>query len=191
MTFGFKNAPAHFQRAMNLMLKDLIDTCVLVYLDDILIFSRDEVEHEEHVRSVFERLAQSQFHVKRSKCELFLPKIEFLGHQVSAAGVEVVQSKVDAIAKWPVPTCIRDVQAFLGLCNYYRRFIRSFAALALPLTDLTRKANEFQWTVACAEAFETLKNKLTSAPILQVYDPDREAQLWVDASDYAVGAALV
>ena len=109
MMFGFKNAPAQFQRAMNLMLKDLVDTCVLVYLDNILIFLWDEAEHEEHVRSVFEQLAKSQFHVKRSKCELFLPKIEFLGHQVSAAGVEVVQSKVDAIAKWPAPTSIRDV----------------------------------------------------------------------------------
>ena len=122
---------------------------------------------------------------------MFLPKVEFLGHQVSSQGIQVVDSKVDAVVKWPTPTCVRDVQAFLGLCNYYRRFIKAFALIALPLTNLTRKAIAFEWTSGCQSAFIDLKSRLTSAPILQVYDPERITQLWVDASDFAVGATLV
>ena len=134
---------------MNQLLGDLVDVCALVYLDDILFFSRTEEEHRKHVRMVFDKLAQSKYHVKRKKCELFSEKFEFLGHTVSAAGVGVVQAKVDAIKQWPQPTCIKDVQAFLGLANYYRRFVKGFAQIALPLTNLTRKSQDFAWSEAC------------------------------------------
>ena len=97
---------------------------------------------------------------------MFLPEVEFLGHVVSADGIKVAQTKVDAVAQWPVPTCVRDVQAFLGLANFYRRFVRRFADIARPLTDLTRKDIEFVWTAECAASFETLKTALTTALVL-------------------------
>ena len=109
MTFGFKNAPAHFQRSMNLLLADLLDECVLVYMDDILIYSKTASEHRDHVKQVFARLSAKGWHVKQKKCALFLPAVEFLGHVVSADGVKVVESKVDAIKQRPEPGCIRDV----------------------------------------------------------------------------------
>jgi len=109
MTFGFKNAPAHFQRSMNLLLADLLDECVLVYMDDILIYSKTASEHRDHVKQVFARLNAKGWHVKQKKCALFLPAVEFLGHVVSADGVKVMESKVDAIKQWPEPGCIRDV----------------------------------------------------------------------------------
>ena len=109
MMFGFKNAPAHFQRSMNLLLADLLDECVLVYMDDILIYSKAASEHRDHVKQVFARLNAKGWHVKQKKCALFLPAVEFLGHVVSADGVKVVESKVDAIKQWPEPGCIRDV----------------------------------------------------------------------------------
>ena len=105
---------------MNQLLGDLVDICALVCLDDILIFSHTEEEHQKHVHMVFDKLAQSKYHVKCKKCELFSEKVEFLGRTVSAAGVGIVQAQVDAIKQWPQPTCIKDVQAFLGLANYYR-----------------------------------------------------------------------
>ena len=109
MTFGFKNAPAHFQRSMNLLLADLLDECVLVYMDDILIYSKTASEHRDHVKQVFARLNAKGWHVKQKKCALFLPAVEFLGHVVSADGVKVVESKVDAIKQWPEPGCICNV----------------------------------------------------------------------------------
>ena len=109
MTFGFKNAPAYFQRSMNLLLAELLDECVLVYMDNILIYSKTASEHRDHVKQVFARLNAKGWHVKQKKCALFLPAVEFLGHVVSADGVKVVELKVDAIKQWPEPGCIRDV----------------------------------------------------------------------------------
>lgn len=129
--------------------------------------------------------------MKRSKCEALLDSVEFLGHVVSSKGVHMVPGKVAAVADWPTPTCVRDVQAFLGLANYYRRFCRGFAAVAKPLTDLTKKGVEFAWTDACAGAFTQLKLLLTEAPVLQIFDPSGRHEVHVDASDYACGAVLL
>ena len=140
---------------------------------------------------VFDRLAQSKYHIKQKKCELFSEKVEFFGHNVSAAGVGVVQAKVDAIKQWPQPICIKDVQAFLGLVNYYRRFVKGFAQIALTLTNLTHKSQDFVWTETCEQSFRTLKQQLMETPILQVYDDSLPIAVWVDASDFAIGATLV
>ena len=133
---------------MNLLMGDLLDECVLVYMDDILIFSKTEEEHRRHVHRVFEQLNQHNWRVKQKKCALFLPAVEFLGHVVSAEGIKVTADKVAAVTAWPVPQCVRDVQAFLGLANFYRCFIRHFAAKAKPLTDLTQKGVTFKWEAA-------------------------------------------
>ena len=133
---------------MNQLLGDLANVCALVYLDDILIFSHTKDEHEKHVCMVFDRLTQFKYHAKCKQCELFSEKVEFLGHTVLAAGVGVVSAKVDAIKKWPQPICIKDVQVFLGLANYYQRFVKGFAQIALPLTNLTHKSQDFVWSEA-------------------------------------------
>ena len=144
MPYGLKNSPSHFQWSMNLLLADWLNNCVLVYIDDILIYSKTAEEHVAHVKAVFEHLAAKNCHVKERKCALLLPEMEFLGHVVSAAGVKVAVDKVDVVVSWPTLTCVCEVQGFLGLANLYRRFIKNFATIAKPLTHLTKKAIEFK-----------------------------------------------
>ena len=124
---------------MNLLLANLLDKCVLVCMDDILIYSKMADDHVVHVKAVFERLAAKNWHIKEKKCALFLPGVKFLGHVVSADGVKVAVDKVDAVSSWPMPTCVREVQGFLGLANFYKRFMKGFAGVAKPITNLTRK----------------------------------------------------
>ena len=140
---------------------------------------------------MFERLAAKNWNVKEKKCALFLLEVKFLGHMVSAADVKVAVDKVDAVASWTTLTYVCEVQGFLGLANFYRRFVKGFAAIAKTLTNLTKKAIEFKWEAMEEAAFEALKKALTTAPILQVFDEEKPHEVWVDASDYAVGATLV
>ena len=135
---------------------------------------------------VFDSLAQFKHHIKHKKYELFSEKVEFLGHTVSVAGVGIVQAKVDAIKQWSWPICTKDIQAFLGLTNYYHQFVKGFAEIALPLTNLTRKSQDFAWTEACEQLFRALKQWLTETPILQVYDSSLPIAMWVDTSDFAI-----
>ena len=125
------------------------------------------------------------------KCALFLPEVEFLGHVVSAKGVKVVFDKVDAVLSWPMATCVRKVQGFLGLANFYRRFVKGFVAIAKPLTKLRKKDKDFMWGTDKEAIFKMSKEAPTSAPILQVFDKDKLHEVWVNASDYAVGATLM
>ena len=148
-------------------------------------------DHVAHVKAVFECLATKNWHVKENKCALLLPEVEFLGHVVSAEGVKVAVDKVDAVSSWLTPTCVQEVWGFLGLANFYRRFVKDFAAIAKPLTDLTRKDKDFTWVTEEEATFNKLKEALTSAPILQVFDKDKLHEVWVDASDYTVGTTLV
>ena len=120
---------------MNLLLANLLDKCVLEYVDDILIYSKTTEEYVTHVKVVFKHLTAKNWHVKEKKCALFSPEVEFLGHVVSAAGVKVAVDKVDTVASWATPTCVREVQGFLGLANFYRRFVKNHAAIAKPLID--------------------------------------------------------
>ena len=123
MPFGLKNASLHFRRSMNLLLADLLDKCVLFYMDDILIYSEMDGDHVVHVKAVFECLVAKNWHIKEQKCALFLPEVEFLGHMVSAEGAKVAVDKVDAVSSWLTPICVREVQGFLGLGKFYRRFV--------------------------------------------------------------------
>lgn len=139
LCFGLTNAPATFQHAMNSAFRGLLGKFVLVYLDDILVFSKNEQEHVEHLRQVLDILRQQKYYAKMSKCEFMKAEVPFLGHLVSAAGVRVDPRKVEAIRDWPTPTTVTQVRSFLGLANYFRRFMQGYASMSAPLSDLTKK----------------------------------------------------
>ena len=188
--FGETNGPAVCQRMMTELLKDFIDLFVVVYLDDILIFSKDLEEHKRHVASVLERLMDNKLIVKASKCLFHCPEVTFLGFVISSNGISADPEKVDAVQNFPVPWNLKSVRSFLGLINFYRRFIPDFSKLALPLTKLTKKNAPFIWTDDCQLAFETLRNRLTQDVTLPHIDPDAPFYLATDASDLALGAVL-
>lgn len=190
MPFGLTNAPASFQHLMNHIFRDMLDISVIVYLDDILIFSQSEEEHKGHVREVLRRLREFQLYAKPEKCEFHTNRVEFLGFIVTPNGIEMDPGKVEAITKWPKPNNLKELQSYLGFINFYRRFIEGFSRAARPLHDLTRKDAEFEWTESCQEAFDTLKEKVTTAPVLRHFDPEHETMVETDASDYAMGAVL-
>ncbi|GKC06403.1 putative reverse transcriptase domain-containing protein [Tanacetum coccineum] len=157
MPFGLTNAPAVFMDLMNRIFHEYLDKFVIVFIDDILVYSKSEEEHEQHLRIVLEILRQKK---------LWLQQVAFLGHIVSADGIIMDPAKVEAITKWPRPTTVTEVRSFLGLAGYYRRFVEGFSRLALPLTQLMRKGEKFVWTDERQESFEELKRRPVSAPIL-------------------------
>ncbi|GJP40450.1 hypothetical protein CLOM_g132 [Closterium sp. NIES-68] len=191
MPFGLTNAPATFQAEMNHILRPLLDECVVVYLDDILIYSHDMKQHVEHLRRVFEILRRERFYVKLSKSEFALEKVQFLGHMVSAQGVHVDPKKIEAVRTWKTPENVKELQQFLGFANYYNRFVPQYAKLAAPLTNLLKKNTPYKWETKHQEAVEQLKQALTSAPVLILPDPERDYVIEADASDQAVGAVLM
>ncbi|CAI5485838.1 unnamed protein product [Closterium sp. Naga37s-1] len=151
---------------MNHILRPLLDECVVVYLDDILIYSKNMKEHVEHLRKVFEILRKNKFYVKLSKSDFALKKVQFLGHMVSAEGVHVDPRKIEAVKKWKVPENVKELQQFLGFANYYNRFVPQYAKIAAPLTDLLKKDTPFKWDTPHQQAMEQLQTALTTAPIL-------------------------
>ena len=190
MPFGVANAPATFQREMQRVFRMRLHDSVLVYIDDILVFSRRVDEHAEHVEWVLQQLRANGYYANPDKCEFFQERVSFLGHVISADGVAVQQHKVDAVAQWPTPQSVSDVRRFLGLTSYYRRFVSGFSGLAAPLSDLTRKDTAFVWGDKEAAAFAQLKAALQSAPVLLTPDNAKPYTLHTDASGYAVGATL-
>ena len=190
MPFGIANAPAAFQREMQRILKERLGVSVLVYIDDILIFSRNAEEHAEHVEWVLSQLRRHRYYANPDKCEFFQSRVHFLGHVISEGGVAVQQHKVDAVAKWPRPQCVSDVRKFLGLTSYYRRFVAGHSSLSAPLSDLTRKDTPFVWGEKEEDSFQQLKAALASAPVLITPDNSKPYVLHTDASGYAVGASL-
>ncbi|CAI7767097.1 unnamed protein product [Closterium sp. NIES-53] len=165
--------------------------CVVVYLDDILIYSKDMKQHVEHLRRVFEILRRERFYVKLSKIEFALKKVQFLGHMVSAQGVHVDQKKIEAVRTWKTPENVKELQQFLGFANYYSRFVPNYAEIAAPLTNLLKKNTPYQWEAKHQEAVEQLKTTLMSAPVLILPDPELDYVIEADASDQAVGAVLM
>ncbi|CAI7833834.1 unnamed protein product [Closterium sp. NIES-54] len=191
MPFGLTNAPATFQAEMNHILRPLLDKCVVVYLDDILIYSRDMKQHIEHLRCVFEILRREKFYVKLSKSEFALKKVQFLGHMVSAQGVHVDPKKIEAVRTWKTPENVKELHQFLGFANYYNRFVPQYAKIATPLTNLLKKNTPFKWEDVHQQAMEQLKTALTSAPVLILPDLEKDCVIEADASDQAVGAVLM
>ncbi|GJS20235.1 putative reverse transcriptase domain-containing protein [Tanacetum coccineum] len=191
MPFGLTNAPAVFMDLMNRIFHEYLDKFVIVFIDDILVYSKSEEEHERHLRIVLEILRQKKLYAKFSKCEFWLQQVAFLGHIVSADGIIMDPSKVEAITKWPRPTTVTEVRSFLGLAGYYRRFVEGFSRLALPLTQLMRKGEKFVWTDERQESFEELKRRLVSAPILTLPSGSGGFQIYSDASKKGLGYVLI
>ena len=157
MSFGLTNAPAAFMDVMNRVFKDFLDQFVIVFIDDILVYSSSEAEHEFHLRLVLQRLREHQLYAKFKKCEFWLPEVTFLGHIVGADGIKVDPSKIEAVRDWPRPRNASEVRSFLGLAGYYRRFVEGFSKIAAPMTELTTKNLKFIWSDKCEDSFQELK----------------------------------
>ena len=190
MPFGLKNAPGCFQAFINSIFGDLIDRGVLVYIDDLLLYTDTIEEHEKLLEEVFERLARHSLKVNPKKVELFRKQVAFLGHLISENGIEMDPKKLQAIEDWEFPLTVKGIQSFLGLCNYYRLFIPSFAKISAPLVDLTRKTADWTSTSEAQKAFIHLKELFKAKLVLSDPNPDEQFYLEMDASDYAIGGAL-
>ena len=190
MPFGLSNAPAAFQRFVNEIFSDMLDVCVVVYLDDILIYSDNPEEHRKHVREVLRRLRKHQLFARADKCEFHADSVEYLGYILSSEGLTMAQDKIRTVLEWPEPRKVRDIQSFLGFANFYRRFIANYSETVLPLTRLTRKSVPWDFTEDCRKAFNALKQAFTSAPVLSHWEPDRQITVETDASDYAIAGIL-
>ena len=190
MPFGLSNAPASFCRLMQIILNDLLYVCCICYLDDIIVFGETPEQLMENLDRVFTRLKEKGLKAKPSKCVLFRSPIDFLGHMVSADGIQPQPDKLAAIRDWPTPHCLRDVRAFYGLASYYRKFVRDFAKIAEPLSRMTKKNTPFTWTDETQQSFEDLKRALLDVDTLAYPTPGTPCILDTDASDVAVGAVL-
>ena len=190
MPFGLTNAPASCMRMMNEVLGPFLDKTCICYLDDILVYSSKEEEHAGHVKGILKALADANLLCKPEKCEFHTKRTEFLGFVVTPGGLSMDPSKVSAILEWKPPTNVRETQSFLGFANFYRRFVKGYSAIAAPLTELTKKDQDFAWTNKAQTAFDELKQAFTEAPILMTFDPEKPITVETDSSDYALGAVL-
>ena len=172
--FGLTNAPAIFMNLMNKIFMPYLDKFVIVFIDDILIYSKNKEDHAKHLRIALQVLREHQLYAKFSKCEFWLDQVEFLGHVISKDGISVDPAKVQAVLEWQSPKNVREVRGFLGMAGYYRRFIEGFSRIAGPMTKLLRKNAPFEWTDKCEASFQELKTRLTSAPILAVPEAGKE-----------------
>ena len=190
MPFGLSNAPATFVRLMDEVLKGLIGKHCLVYLDDVIIFGQTFDQTLSNLKLIFDRIRQHKLTLKAKKCVLFRKEVEFLGHMVTAQGVQTSPAKVEAVKTWPIPSNGAEIRSFLGFASYYRKFIPYFSSISAPLTNLTRKKVKFIWDASCQNSFETLQQKLIEAPVLAYPTPDDEFVLDTDASGAGIGAVL-
>ena len=186
--FGLAQAPAYFQKLIN----DVLKGCnfAMGYLDDIIIYSRSEKEHLEHLEEIFIRLKAAGLKLKLEKCCFFKKHIQYLGHLISEEGIQPLPEKLESIAKMPAPKNPKEVKQFLGLVGYYRKFVPRFADISKVLTHLTKKDVEFKWTPECENCFQILKEFLQQAPILKYPDPQASYMLYTDASKYTYAGIL-
>ncbi|GKD84941.1 putative reverse transcriptase domain-containing protein, partial [Tanacetum coccineum] len=191
MPFGLTNAPAVFMDLMNRVCKPYLDKFVIVFIDDILIYSKSEKEHGEHLKAILELLKKEELYAKFSKCEFWIPKVQFLGHVIDRRGIHVDPAKIESIKDWASPKTPTEIRQFLGLAGYYRRFIEGFSKIAKPMTKLTQKKVAFEWGDKQEAAFQTLKTKLCSAPILALPQGAENFIVYCDASHKGLGAVLM
>lgn len=191
LPFGLTNSPATYQRFINDTLFDYLDDFCTAYLDDIMIYSQNKQEHQEHVRKVLQRLREAGLQADIKKSEFSVTRTKYLGFIVSTSGIETDPEKTLAISQWTPPKTVKGVQSFLGFCNFYRRFIREYGRIAKPLNQLTRKDKPFAFDNRCIQAFKELKNRLVSAPVLAHYSPELPSRLETDASDGVIASVLL
>ncbi|KAI3762560.1 hypothetical protein L1987_52991 [Smallanthus sonchifolius] len=191
MPFGLTNAPAVFMDLMNRVCKTYLDKFIIVFIDDILIYSKTKADHEQHLRLVLDLLRKEQLYAKFSKCEFWLKEVQFLGHIVNDKGIHVDPAKIETVKNWNAPKTPTEVCSFLGLAGYYRHFISNFSKVAVPLTALTHKGKTYEWGPKQEEAFQTLKQKLCNAPILTLPDGNDDLVFYCDASNQGLGCVLM
>ena len=191
MPFGLANAPTAFMDLMNRVFEDYWDKFVIVFIDNILIYSRSREEHTKHLRSVLQRLQSKILYAKFKKCEFWLNRVVFLGHVDSKEGIAVDPAKIEAVTNWQRPKNVTEVRSFLGLAGYYRRFIEGFAKIANPLPILTRKEHKYAWTEPCEGSFQELKKRLTTAPVLMIPQGVTRFVIYCDVSKSGLGAMLM
>ncbi|GKB55363.1 putative nucleotidyltransferase, ribonuclease H [Tanacetum coccineum] len=191
MPFGLTNTPAVFMDLMNRVCKPYLDKFVIVFIDDILIYLKNEKEHEEHLKTILELLKKEELYAMFSKCEFWIPRVQFPGHVIDRQGIHVDPSKIESIKDWASPKTPTEIHQFLGLAGYYRRFIEGFSKIAKPMTKLTQKKGPFEWGDKQEAAFQTLKTKLCSAPILSLPQGAENFIVYCDASHKGLGAVLM
>jgi hypothetical protein len=189
--FGLTNAPAAFMCLMNNVLSKFLDKFVLVFIDDILIYSKNREEHEDHLRLVLQVIREHQLYAKFNKCDFFQKQIHYLGHVLSKEGVAVDPDKIRSIMEWATPKDVSDIRSFMGLEGYYRRFIKGFSKIGCLITALQKKGKKFLWTQQCEERFQTLKHLLTHAPVLKIADPEADFLVCIDACKEGIRGVLM
>ncbi|KAJ9555712.1 hypothetical protein OSB04_010326 [Centaurea solstitialis] len=191
MPFGLTNAPTAFMDLMNRVCRPMLDRSVIVFIDDILIYSKTKEEHVTHLREVLEVLRRERLYAKFSKCAFWLQEVQFLGHLVNREGIKVDPAKIEAVMSWEVPKTPSEIRSFLGLAGYYRRFIQDFSRIAVPLTRLTKKSEPYVWGPDQQAAFETLRQRLCEAPVLTLPEGVEDMTVYCDASHLGLGCVLM
>jgi hypothetical protein len=191
MSFGLTNALAYFMYMMNKVFMEYLDKFVVVFIDDMLVYSRSEEEHEGHLHLVLQKIRDHKLYAKLSKCVFWLKQVAFLGHVIWKGGISVDPSKVQDVLSWKAPTSVSDIRSFLGLGGYYRRFIKGFSKISKPMTELLEKDKQFEWTSTCEASFQELKKRLTTAPVLVIPDMEKSFFIYCDASGEGLGCVLM
>jgi hypothetical protein len=191
MSFGLTNALAYFMYLMNSIFMQELDKFVVVFIDDILIYSKNPEDHAKHLHIILQRLRDDHWYAKFSKCEFWLDIVKFLGHTISGDGISVDPSKVQEVMDWKPPTSVPQIRSFLGLAGYYRRFIPDFSRIAKPMSELLKKGVKFSWNQKCEDAFHTLRDHLTTALVLAQPDVSKPFDIYCDASGTGLGCVLM
>jgi len=191
MPFGLTNVVAAFMDMMNCVFREFIDQCVVVFIDDILIYTRSREEHEKHLRTILKILRENKFYAKFKRYKLWLEEVKLLGHVVFKDGTLVDPSKVEVVVNWARPLTIHEIRSFIGLAGYYRRFVEGFSRLAAPLTHITKKNEKFLWTDEYEKSFQELKYRLVSASVLTLPTGSSNFMIYSDASHKGLGCLLM
>jgi hypothetical protein len=188
MSFGLTNAPAYFMYLMNKVFMEYLDKFVVVFINDILVYSRSE---EEHLHLALQKLRENRLYAKLSKCEFSMKQVAFLGHVISKGSIFVDPSKVQDVLSWNAPTSVSDIRSFVRLAGYYQRYIEGFSKISKHTTELLKKDKKFEWTSACEASFQELKKRLTTAPILVMPDIEKSFSIYCDVSGQGLGCVLM
>jgi hypothetical protein len=191
MSLGLTNAPVYIMYLMNKVFMEYLDKFMVVFIDDILIFFKNEEEHNKHLRLVLQKLRENQLYAKLNKCKFWLKEVSFLGHIISKGGIFVDPSKVKDVLSWNTLQNVSDIRSFFGLAGYYRRFIEGFSKMSKPMTELLEKSKTFEWTPRCEASFQELKKRLIMAPVLTMPDMEKPFSIYCDASGQGLGCVLM